>query len=88
MKVKRIGGRSANHGRRRTRALRKAQPVPKYHAIRAWLRWFPRMPTMFEWEYLLVDEAMNRYQNKTHAAAAVGLTREGFRKKLLRMGWS
>ncbi len=61
-------------------------PVPKYQAVRAWLRWFKRLPTMFEWEYLLVDEAMNRYQNKTHAAAAVGLTREGFRKKLIRMG--
>jgi transcriptional regulator with AAA-type ATPase domain len=62
-------------------------PIPKYHAIRAWLRWFRRMPTMGEWHILLMDEAVRRYNgNKTQAAAAIGLTREGFRKKLVRMG--
>ena len=84
---------TAQRRKARTASKRKSRtpvrgPVPKYHAIRSWLRWFKRLPTMFEWEYLLVDEAMSRYRNKTHAAAAVGLTREGFRKKLIRMGIS
>jgi DNA-binding protein Fis len=85
VKAQRTKARTANK-RKSRRPVRGS--VPKYHAVRAWLRWFKRLPTMFEWEYLLVDEAMNRYQNKTHAAAAVGLTREGFRKKLIRMGIS
>jgi len=69
------------------RRSRRVVPIPKYHAIRAWLRWFRRMPTMREWHILLMDEAVRRYNgNKTQAAAAIGLTREGFRKKLVRMG--
>lgn len=85
MRAQRTNKRGAAN-KRKARASRPVRSVPKYHAIRSWLRWFKRLPTMFEWEYLLVDEAMLRYQNKTHAAAAVGLTREGFRKKLIRMG--
>ena len=45
------------------------------------------MPTRGEWHILLRDEAVRRYNgNKTQAAAAIGLTREGFWKKLVRMG--
>jgi len=43
------------------------------------------LPTLEELERLLVVEAMRRCRTKTAAAAAVGITREGFRKKLVRM---
>ena len=42
-------------------------------------------PLLQEMERLLVREALNRYgNNRTRAAAALGLTREGLRKKLNR----
>ncbi len=42
-------------------------------------------PLLQEMERLLVQEALNRYgNNRTRAAAALGLTREGLRKKLNR----
>ena len=39
-----------------------------------------------EVERVLLEEAFKRHGTKTDAAAAVGLTREGFRMKLIRMG--
>jgi DNA-binding NtrC family response regulator len=72
---------------RRKRGSRAARPVPKYKPIREWLGWLQELPTMYQWEAVLMEEVMRRCDgNKSHAARTVGLTREGFRKKLLRMG--
>lgn len=79
-------GRPVRVKRTRRRAQRTRRPVRKLQPIRQWLRYFREMPTIFEWEYILLDEALARYQNKTHAAEALGITREGLRKKLIRMG--
>ena len=44
-------------------------------------------PQLQEMERLLIHEALNRWgNNRTRAAAALGLTREGLRKKLNRYG--
>ncbi len=41
---------------------------------------------MWEWDRLLLDELFRRFATKTEAAEALGLSREGLRKKLVRMG--
>jgi DNA-binding protein Fis len=44
------------------------------------------LPTLWDLERILMEEAIQRYWTKTEAAQAVGLTREGYRRKLIRMG--
>lgn len=44
-----------------------------------------QMPTVEEWDRLLMAEASARFYTKTDSAAAIGLTREGYRRKLQRM---
>ncbi len=43
-------------------------------------------PRITEVERLLIEEAMVRFGSKTAAAAALGMTREGLRKKMIRLG--
>lgn len=45
-----------------------------------------QLPVIRQWESLLVDEVRKRFPTKTEQAQALGLTREGYRKKLVRMG--
>jgi hypothetical protein len=45
-----------------------------------------RLPAIRQWESLLVDEVLQRFPTRTEQAQALGLTREGYRKKLNRMG--
>ena len=45
-----------------------------------------QVPRVWEWESLLVDEVLERFPTKSAQAEALGLSREGYRKKLLRMG--
>ena len=44
------------------------------------------LPTLMELDRLLMKEALERCYTKTEAASVLGLTREGLRKKLYRMG--
>lgn len=44
------------------------------------------LPSIGQMERLLIEEAMYRTgDNKTHSAEILGLTREGLRKKMLRV---
>jgi hypothetical protein len=45
-----------------------------------------QLPTVYDWDRLLMEEASTRFYTKTDSAAAIGLTREGYRRKLQRMG--
>jgi len=60
------------------RTLRPSQlPLDKLHPF----------PHLRQVERLFVREALKRTgQNITHAAAALGITREGLRKKMIRLG--
>ncbi len=60
--------------------------VRRFPDLRNCLRGSRQMPTIAEWERILLEEALRRYPTKTQAAAAVGLTRQGFGKKIDRMG--
>ncbi len=60
--------------------------VRRFPDLRNCLRDSRQMPTIAEWERILLEEALRRYPTKTRAAAAVGLTRQGFGKKIDRMG--
>ncbi len=71
--------------RGKKRLARKARRLRTHPRLRAFLRRMKDLPTLEELERLLVVEAMRRCRTKTAAAAAVGITREGFRKKLVRM---
>lgn len=77
---------------RRTRTRRRPKPRPvvgpnSYSAARVALRRMRVPPSLWEWEYLLMEEILARYPTKTEAAQVLGLSREGFRKKLIRMGF-
>jgi hypothetical protein len=68
------------------RKRRRSHVSHKFPRIGGALRLAKNLPTIEEWDYLLMKEAYTRYRNKTQAAAALGLTREGFRKKLDGLG--
>lgn len=72
--------------KRRSRPDRVLPSVKQHKPARTYLRGLKMPPTIWEWESLLVDEVLWRFPTKTEAAAALGLSREGFRKKLIRMG--
>lgn len=61
-------------------------PLRKFTDVRVCLRRMRQMPTVEEWNRLLMEEAAARFYTKTDSAAAIGLTREGYRRKLQRMG--
>lgn len=71
----------------RSKRLRRLEPPPRRHnEARAYLRRVKLIPTAAEWDRLLMEEASRRFYTKTESAAALGLTREGYRRKLIRMG--
>ncbi len=72
--------------RKSTRRRSRAVPVRRYTDVRSCLRRMRQLPTMYEWSQLLMEEAAARFYTKTDSAAAIGLTREGYRRKLQRMG--
>lgn len=76
-----------NSGRRlapqRSPKQSKARDFPQF---RTCLRKADPLPTIWDVDRLLMEEALRRFDTKTAAAQAIGLTREGFRKKILRMG--
>ncbi len=71
--------------RTKTKVLRR----PKHNRLRASLRSMAKMPTFDEMDYIMVEEAMRRFWLKGDAALALGISREGFRKKVnrLRLNW-
>jgi hypothetical protein len=73
--------RKLNH--RSAQSIRYAR---RFQELRACLRRLYQLPTVGEWDRLLMEEASGRFYTKTESAAAIGLTREGYRRKLLRMG--
>lgn len=60
--------------------------VRRFPEIRACLRGSRNIPTVSEWERILLEESLRRFPTKTQAAAEIGLTRQGFGKKIDRMG--
>ncbi len=60
--------------------------VRRFGQLRGCLQELRQLPTVGEWDRLLMEEATRRFYTKTESAAALGLTREGYRRKLLRMG--
>lgn len=80
--VGRNGGRSSNYRKHPGRA----QTVRRFPDIRACLKDSRYIPTIEEWERILLEESLRRFPTKTQAAAEIGLTRQGFGKKIDRMG--
>ena len=67
--------------------LKKAQSPMKLTVQQLPLKRLERIPQLEQLEILLIQEAMRRANNnKTQAAAWLGMTREGLRKKIMRMG--
>ncbi len=63
-----------------------ASAARRFSPLRGCLQNLRQLPTVEEWDRLLMEEATRRYPTKTESAAALGLTREGYRRKLVRMG--
>lgn len=80
--VTRNGSRYASHRKSQGRA----SGPRRFPEIRACLRDSRHIPTIAEWERILLEESLRRYPTKTQAAAEIGLTRQGFGKKIDRMG--
>lgn len=78
-------GNGSRHAAHR-RAPGKATGVRRFPDIRACLRGSRSIPTIAEWERILLEESLRRFPTKTQAAAEIGLTRQGFGKKIDRMG--
>jgi hypothetical protein len=58
----------------------------RFPEIRACLRSARHIPTIEEWDRILLEESLRRFPTKTRAASEIGLTRQGFGKKINRMG--
>lgn len=70
----------------RSNSAASAAATRRFTPLRACLQNLKQLPTVSEWDRLLMEEATRRFSTKTESAAALGLTREGYRRKLLRMG--
>ena len=72
--------------RKLTRSKKRRYAPRRFNEVRACLRRMKYLPTLMELDRLLMKEALERCYTKTEAASVLGLTREGLRKKLYRMG--
>lgn len=70
--------------RRKQRKTLQLLPTQSHRLVRRYLDGLGTLPTFQQWETLLIDAAMKRRITKTDQAAALGLSREGWRRKLLR----
>lgn len=85
-RISRLSGRNGSRYAAHRKGPGRVANPRRFMEIRACLRGSRRIPTIEEWERILLEESRRRYPTKTQAAAEVGLTRQGFGKKIDRMG--
>lgn len=72
--------------RKRTNPKSRRYPPMTSTRVIGFFRRLKTLPSIGQMERLLIEEAMYRTDdNKTHSAKILGMTREGLRKKMLRV---